>query len=78
MGPLSTPHPLWLISLHSTSSLRAGQPPQPQGVSTAPDPGDSDDEEGEVKKYSGEIEIPNLSDENDLEDIDVSSGSGHA
>lgn len=42
---------------------------------TPKDPVDSDDssEEEEVgrKEYSGEIEIPNLSEENDVDEIDV-------
>lgn len=32
------------------------------------------EEEEETKTYSGEIEIPNLSEENDVEDIDVCLG----
>jgi hypothetical protein len=48
----------------------AGKPLLPPRVPTSSDPGDSDDDE-EEKEYSGQIEIPNLSDENDLEDIDV-------
>ena len=43
---------------------------------TPKDPVDSDDSSGaeggeERKEYSGEIEIPNLSEENDVEEIDV-------
>ena len=49
--------------------MDAGKPSLPSRH-TLPDPGDSDEEEDE-KEHSGEIEIPNLSDENDLEDIDV-------
>ena len=36
------------------------------------DSSDSDSEsEGEGREYSGEIEIPNLSDENEVDEIDV-------
>jgi hypothetical protein len=35
--------------------------------------GDSDDDDKDKTEFSGEIEIPNLSEENEPEDIDVSS-----
>lgn len=38
---------------------------------------DNDDETVDQKEYSGEIEIPNLSEENDPEDIDVSVAPLH-
>ena len=50
-----------------------------KGTLTPEDPpcgkeGDSDDDDDgkETKEFSGEIEIPNLSEENEPEDIDVS------
>ena len=44
---------------------------------TPEDPPTDDEKEGEApEEYSGEIEIPNLSEENDPEDIDVSLPHG--
>lgn len=55
----------------------SGNLPSPISDPTPKDPtpkdsDDSTDEEVEgVKEYSGEVEIPNLSEENDVADIDV-------
>ena len=66
------------------SGLHTCPPPPSSSGFTGPDPAlkdpvDSDDssgeeEEGGRKEYSGEIEIPNLSEENDVDEIDVCAG----
>lgn len=56
-------------SLCANIACSPGAAPQPE-----PDPEDSDDEEEEA--CSGEIEIPNLSEENDVEEVDVCPDRG--
>lgn len=55
-------------------SMCVGSPLKGTRAPTAKNPEDSSDSEAEeeVKEYSGEIEIPNLSEENDMDEVDVS------
>lgn len=58
----------WAIKLKWKGTLTPEDPPTNI---------DNDDETVDQKEYSGEIEIPNLSEENDPEDIDVSVAPLH-
>ena len=59
----------WDIKLKWKGTLTPDDPPCGEGEGE--DSGDDDDEK-EKKEFSGEIAIPNLSEENEPEDIDVS------
>ncbi len=65
---------------HASSGLpihcvcAVGNPPKATRAASPKGPEDSseeEEEEGGGKEYSGEIEIPNLSDENEIDEIDV-------
>ncbi len=56
----------WDIKLKWKGTLTPEDPPCGEG-------GDSDNDDNDEKEFSGAIEIPNLSEENEPEDIDVSS-----
>ena len=59
----------WDIKLKWKGTLTPDDPPCGEGEDS------DDDDEKEKKEFSGEIAIPNLSEENEPEDIDVSCSS---
>ena len=56
----------WDIKLKWKGTLTPEDPP------CGEEEGSDDEDDKKTKEFSGEIEIPNLSEENDPEDIDVS------
>ena len=54
-------------SLYVAGTLPRAAPPSTKG----PDDSSDSEEEGGEKEYAGEIEIPNLSEENDIDEVDV-------